>query len=131
MSSFLFALALSLPLQSSATPAAAPAQATPASVAEDPAVTALALKMYMQMRAGKVDATLVSPQMYQALTAAVTQQKPVFDQLGAPTSLIFQSAEKLPQGNRYNYLATFPSAQLHVQIFIDHQGKVGGYFLRP
>ena len=110
-------------------PAPAPAQSLPA---DDPATHALALKIYTQMRAGKVDEILLSPQMNQALTPQIlSQKKPVFDQLGDPTSLLLQTTDKIGGGTRYTYLATFTAAQLHVQLFLDAQGRVGGYMLTP
>ena len=99
---------------------------------EDPAATALARKIYTQMRAGAVDPALLTPQMQAGLKPEVlAQQKPVFDQLGDPTKLEFEKVETLPQGKTHTYLATFAAAQLHVSIFITSDGKVGGYFLKP
>lgn len=113
------------------TPAAAPTQATEAP-REDPAVTALALKIYAQMRTGKVDPSLLSEQMNKSLTPEVlTKNKPAFDQLGDPGKLTLQSRNTTPQGTGYDYLANFAEAQLHVRIFIDNAGKVGGYFVTP
>ena len=110
----------------------APATSAPASAPEDPAVTTLARKIYAQMRVGKVDPTLLTDQMNKALTPeAVAAQKPVFDQLGDPTQLVFLSGSKIPTGTFYKYRATFAQAALEVQIFIDNAGRIGGYFLRP
>ncbi len=137
----LLALALSLqaanPAQTPAqtqTPLIAPAPATAASVPapENPAVTTLARTIYAQMRLGKVDPALLTDQMNKALTPeAIARQKPVFDQLGDPAQLVFLSGSKIPQGTFYRYRATFPEAALEVQIFIDNNGKAGGYFLKP
>ena len=69
------------------TPAQTPAQASaPAAKAEapkeDPAVTALALKIYGQIRGGKVDEALMTDAMNKELGPAVlAQYKPIFDQL--------------------------------------------------
>jgi 3-oxoacyl-ACP reductase-like protein len=133
LDTLVLALALLLP-QAAPTPAppqtSAPA-AAPAPV-EDPTVTALARKIYTQMRAGKIDGSLMTKQMNEGLTPAVlAEKKPIFDQLGEPTKLTLQQAEKLSQGTRYTYLAEFAAAQLHVKIFIDNEGKVAGYFLAP
>lgn len=112
-------------------PAPTPAQATQAAQ-EDPAVTALALKIYGQMRAGKIDESLLSEQMKKALTSEViAKNKPVFDQLGDPTKLTLQSRKATPEGTAYDYLADFATAQVHVRIYIDVTGKVGGYYLTP
>lgn len=99
---------------------------------EDPAVTALARKVYTQMRAGGVDPALLSPQMASLLTSdALTKQKPVFDQLGDPTKLTLESRSTSAQGITWRYLADFPAAQLHVTISIGQDGKVAGYLLQP
>ena len=134
MFNLLFALlfvqaVIQAPGQSSAPQSASPAAAAPV---ENLAVTALALKIYSQMRSGKVDEALLSPEMNKALTPeTLAQQKPVFDQLGDPTKLTLEKSESIAQGMRYEYLAVFASAQLHVRIFIDKDGKVAGYFLAP
>ena len=48
-------------------------------------MTALALKIYGQMRTGKVEEGLMTPEMNKALSPAVlAEQKPIFDQLGDP-----------------------------------------------
>ena len=132
MLSFLFAILLAT------TPAQAPAQspAVPARSAEapkeDPAVTALALKIYSQMRTGKIDESLLSEQMNKALTPELlAQNKPIFDQLGDPTKLTLQTHKSTPQGNAYDYLADFAAAQLHIRIYIDATGKVAGYNVAP
>jgi len=97
---------------------------------EDPAVTALALKIYSQMRAGKVDATLLNDAMNKELSPmALALQKPIFDQLGNPVKLTLESSGKTPYGIRYVYLAVFATAQLHVDIYVMSDGKVGGYAL--
>ena len=113
-------------------PAAAPAAASTEALKEDPAVTALALTIYKQMRVGKVDPALLSDQMQKALTPeALAQNKPMFDQLGDPTRLVLQKKDTVAEGTRWEYLATFAAAQFHVDIFVNKAGKVGGYFLKP
>ncbi len=107
---------------------------TPAQMAsgvkEDPAVTALALKIYGQMRAGKVDEALLTPGMNKQLAPSVlAMQKPVLDQLGTPVKLALESSEATADGVRWVYLATFATAQLHVTIYVMKDGKVGGYAL--
>jgi hypothetical protein len=129
LSLLLLAFAL-LPPQ---TPAAVPAPATQTEAPkEDPAVTALALKIYGQIRAGKVDETLLTPDMNKALGPDVlAQYKPVFDQLGSPSKLTLEASNKLANGTEWVFLAAFATAQLHVKIFITPDGKVGGYLLAP
>lgn len=115
--------------QSATQPSSSPAVAPPR---EDPAITALALKIYAQMRSGKVDDTLLTPEMNKALTPEVLAgSQPVFAQLGEPTRLTLQTVEPGPGGLQYTYLATFPTAQFHVRILVTPEGKVGGYLLKP
>ncbi len=109
---------------------------TPAPVAvaptEDPAVTALALKIYGQMRTGKVDESLMTDEMNKGLSPAVlAQTKPIFDQLGDPVKLTLESSDRTADGTRWVYLAVFATAQLHVHILVMNDGKVGGYRLAP
>lgn len=107
-----------------------PSTAAPA-LQEDAAVTALARKIYSQMRAGKVDEALLTAAMSQQLSPeALAQTKPVFDQLGDPLKLTLERGEKVSGGTRWVYLAVFPAAQLHVTILVTADGKVGGYDLR-
>lgn len=124
-------LGLLLPQTAAQTPAPAPAAKVDAAK-EDPAVTALALKIYGQMRSGKVDESLLTEQMNKGLSPAVlAQTKPMFDQLGDPVKLTLESADKTAAGTRWVYLAVFAAAQLHVDIYVMADGKVGGYRLTP
>jgi len=120
-----------LPQTPAQTPATAPAARVEAAK-EDPAVTALALKIYGQMRSGKVDESLMTEPMNKALTPAVlAQTKPMFDQLGDPVKLTLESSVKSAAGTTWVYLAEFATAQLHVHIYVMADGKVGGYRLAP
>ena len=122
-------MALGMQAQS---PAAVPAATTTEAPKEDPAVTALALKIYQQMRAGKVDAALLSDELQKAMTPEVlAENKPLFDQLGDPTKLVVEKKETVAQGVKWEYLARFAAAEFHVDIFVDKDGKVAGYFLKP
>jgi len=117
-------------VQASAAQAPAPAATNAAVAKEDPAVTRLALKIYAQMRAGKVDTSLLTDAMNKELSPeALAQQKPIFDQLGDPVKLALESSEKTADGTRWVYVATFAMAQLHVTIYVMKDGKVGGYAL--
>ena len=123
-------LGLLVPQAPSQSPAPAPAKVEAAK--EDPAVTALALKIYGQMRAGKVDASLMTEEMNKGLSPAVlAQTKPMFDQLGDPLKLTLEDAVRTPTGTTWVYLAEFATAQLHVHIYVMTDGKVGGYRLAP
>jgi hypothetical protein len=124
MQTLLLSLALLLAPQQPAAP--------PPAQQENPAVTALALKLYAQARAGHLDSALITPEMAQALDpATLVQEKPIFDQLGNPTRIAFESAEKHTKGTLYTYQVTFPTAQFHVKIFIHPDGKFAGYGLEP
>ena len=117
-------------VQAPAAQVPAPAATTAPAAKEDPAVTALALKIYAQMRAGKVDASLLTDGMSKELShEALAQQKPIFDQLGDPVKLALESGEQTAEGTRWVYLATFAMAQLHVTIYVMKDGRVGGYAL--
>ena len=111
-------------------PAATPI--APPTLVADPAVTAMALKIYAQMRTGKVDPELLTPEMNKAATPEIlAQTKPMFDTLGDPKELRLEGIEKLPKGINYVYLAVFPAAQFHISLFITPEGKVGGYYVKP
>ena len=130
LSLIVVALALVVPQAPSQTPTPAPAKVEVAR--EDPAVTALALKIYGQMRAGKVDQSLLTSEMNKGLSPAVlAQTKPMFDQLGDPVKLTLEDAVRTPTGTTWVYLAEFATAQLHVHIYVLADGKVGGYRLAP
>jgi hypothetical protein len=109
----------------------APATAAHVEVAkENPAITALVLKIYGQMRTGKVDETLLTDMMNSELSPMkLALQRPIFDQLGNPVKLTLESSGKTPYGMRWVYLAVFATAQLHVNIYVMSDGKVGGYEL--
>jgi hypothetical protein len=105
--------------------APAPFQTT---AARDAAVTGLARRIYAQMRVGKVDAALLTPEMNKTLTPeALAKTRPVFEQLGDPTDLTLLKREAVRAGMQYEYLADFALAQLHVTIVVTPEGKVGGY----
>jgi CubicO group peptidase (beta-lactamase class C family) len=113
-------------------PALPPAQpaSPPAAVApkEDPAVTALARKLYVQFMDGKVDTTLFTPTAAAAFTPALlAKTQPVFRQLGQPKKLLLVSRRDVDGGTAFNYLATFEIAELHLLIVIAPDGKVAGY----
>ena len=99
-------------------------------VKENPAITALVLKIYSQMRTGKVDETLLTDMMNSQLSPMVLAlERPIFDQLGNPVKLTLESSGKTPYGTRWIYLVVFPTAQMHVSIYMMSDGKVGGYEL--
>jgi len=104
--------------------------AAPAS-AED-AVTALVLKIYRQMMAGKVDRTLLTPQMNAALTPdTLAQAQALFQQLGEPSKLALKMHMPSPDGTSYVYTGTFKAGDFQVLIEVNKAGQVGGYRLVP
>ena len=118
-------------------PPATPADASPDSMgannpdpSEDPAVTELTRKIYMQMREGRIDAMLMTPAMNEDLNPAVlAQNKALFEKLGLPTRLAVERRERSGGGTKYDYLATFPTMQIHIRIFVNNAGQVGGFSL--
>ena len=117
-----------MPPQAAAQVPVPPAHAVVAK--ENPAITALALKIYGQMRAGRVDQTLLSDEMNQELSPMrLALQRPILEQLGNPVKLTLESTDKTPYGTRWVYLAEFATAQLQVKIYVMSDGKVGGYEL--
>ena len=132
MSKFIAALLVASALsftQPKAAIASAPVQTTSV---EDASVTALARKIYAQMRVGKVDPSLLTAEMNKGLSPEkLAQVRAMFDQLGDPTNLTLSTREEIPGGTQYVYLAEFAKAQLHVKIVLNPDGKVAGYFLTP
>jgi len=109
-------------IENSATPAAA----------DDSAVTALILKIYRQMMAGKVDPTLLTPQLNSTLTPEiVAQAQALFTMFGEPTKLTLKSRQPTPTGTGYVYTGTFPTGDFQVVIDITNSGQVSGYRLAP
>lgn len=63
------------------------------------------------MRAGRMDPTVLSPQMAALLTPeTLAKQKPSLDKLGDPTKLTLESHSSSANGTMWKYLADFPSA---------------------
>jgi mannose-6-phosphate isomerase-like protein (cupin superfamily) len=98
----------------------------------DAAITALILKIYRQMMAGKVDPALLTPQLYATLTPEiVAQAQALFTTFGEPTKLTLKSRQTTPTGTGYVYTGTFPTGDFQVVIDITAAGKVSGYRLAP
>ena len=114
-------------------PLPAAAQQTGAAASrEDPAVSALALKLYGQARSGTVDRSVLTEEMSAQLTPEVlTQAKPLLDQLGDPKKIVFVSAERHTKGILYAYVVTFAAAEFRVKVFVHPDGKFAGYGFEP
>ncbi len=128
MRAVLIAMAL---LSGPGSPALASAQnpaQTAAAVPEDKAVTALALKLYAQMRFGKMDPALLTPEMQAEFTPqTLADEKLIFDQLGVPVKIEYLSGERHTKGTLYEYRVVFQAAQLRVKLFVHKDGKFAGY----
>jgi len=111
--------------------AAPPAKPSPAASAED-AVTALVLKIYRQMMAGKVDSALITPEMNAALTPdTIAQAQALFQQLGEPAKLTMKMHMPSADGTSYVYTGTFTTGDFQVLIEVNKAGQVSGYRLAP
>jgi mannose-6-phosphate isomerase-like protein (cupin superfamily) len=96
------------------------------------AVTALVLKIYRQMMAGKVDPTLITPAMNAALTPdTIAQAQLLFQQLGEPSKLTMKSQTPSADGTGYVYAGTFTTGDFQVLIDVNRAGQVSGYRLAP
>jgi hypothetical protein len=99
---------------------------------DESAVTALVLKIYRQMMAGKVDPSLLTPQMNAALTPDIAvQAQALFQSLGEPTKLTMKSHTPSADGMDYVYTGTFATGDFQVLIQVTKAGQVGGYRLAP
>jgi len=110
--------------------AAPPAKANAAQ--DDPAVYALAMKMWDQMISGKMDRSLLSPEMNAAMTPELLASvAPQFQPLGKLESLTLLERTSIDGGSRYLYESHFSSGTHKIEIFITADGKVGGYHVTP
>jgi mannose-6-phosphate isomerase-like protein (cupin superfamily) len=103
-----------------------------ATPSKDDAVTALVLKIYRQMMAGKVDPTLITPEMNATLTpATIVQAQLLFQQLGEPSKLTLTAHSPSANGASYIYTGTFTTGDFKVLIEVNRAGQVSGYRLAP
>jgi D-alanyl-D-alanine carboxypeptidase len=108
------------------------ASAPPLPLIDDPAVNALAKKMWDQLTSGKLDRSLLTAEMNAAMTPELLARVgPQFQPLGALESLKLSQKTVLDGGIRYVYLAKFASGEHKIEIFITADGKVGGYHIMP
>jgi D-alanyl-D-alanine carboxypeptidase len=99
---------------------------------DDPAVHALAMKMWDQMSSAKPDRSLLSPQMNAAMTPELlTSAAPQLQALGTLDSLTLLEKTDVNGGTRYVYTAKFSSGMHRISIFVTADGKVGGYRVLP
>ncbi len=99
---------------------------------DDPTIHDLAMKMWDQMSSGKVDRSLLSPQMDAALTPELlSSAAPQLQALGKLQNLSLVEKTSPTGGTLYSYSAQFSSGTHKINIFITADGKVGGYRVLP
>jgi len=99
---------------------------------DDPAIHALAMKMFDQMSTNKPDRSLFTPEMNAAMTPELlTQVSPQLQALGKLESLSLVEKTATNGGTLYSYSAQFSSGTHKINIFIASDGKVGGYRVLP
>lgn len=109
-----------------------PEPAATAAVKDDPAVHALARKMFEQIMAGKLDPSVMTTQMAAALTPElIAQVSAQWKEMGALEDLTLLHAEPVGIGTQYEYTGKFANGTHQIVIFITADGKVGGYRVVP
>jgi len=102
------------------------------STQDDTVVHALAKRMWDQMSSGKVDRSLLSPEMNTALTPQLLDSAaPLLQRLGGLTNLRLTERTAMNGGTLYVYAAQFTSGTHSIRIFITADGKVGGFRVTP
>jgi D-alanyl-D-alanine carboxypeptidase len=103
-----------------------------AGVQDDPTVHALALKMWDQFSSGKLDRSLLSPEMNAAMTTQLLDSAgPQLQSMGKLRSISLLEKTAMEKGTNYIYAAQFGTGDHKIQIFVTKDGKVGGYRLLP
>jgi mannose-6-phosphate isomerase-like protein (cupin superfamily) len=106
--------------------------AAPAANVDDGGVTALVLRIYRQMMAGKVDVALLTPEMNAQLTPDVLgQAQMLFTAFGEPAKLTLKSKQPTANGTGYIFTGTLPTGDFQVMIEVNAGGQVAGYRLTP
>lgn len=101
-------------------------------VQDDPAVHALALKIWDQMTSGRLDRSLLSSEMNTAMTPELLAQVgPQLRGVGKLESISLFEKTPMSKGTNYVYAARFSTGEHKIQIFVTTDGKVGGYRLLP
>ena len=103
-----------------------------ASLKDDPTVHGLALKMWDQLSSGKLDRSLLSPEMNAAMTPQLLAAVgPQLQSVGKLESISLSEKAPMSKGTNYIYAARFSTGEHKIQIFVATDGKVGGYRLLP
>jgi D-alanyl-D-alanine carboxypeptidase len=111
----------------------APAASTPPlPLIDDPAVNALAKKLWDQITSNKLDRSLLNSEMNAAMTPELLARVgPQFQPLGTLQSLRLSKKTALNGGTNYLYVGNFTSGEHKIDIFMTADGKVGGYRVLP
>ncbi len=98
---------------------------------ENPAITALAKRIFGEFVSGSLDRSQLDDDMNRAMTPAlIASAKAQFSQVGTPELWVYQGKRIKNGTTLYEYRVTFTSGvKLNVYIGIDAQGKVAGYLL--
>jgi len=107
---------------------------TKARVAEmdDPAIRARAREWLERLRAGKIDAGQLTPQMGAALTPAVLRNSANFlNAAGTVTAFKLTAVKHEGEYRVYIYTATTPGTQMVFSFTLDREDKIAGLFLTP
>ena len=88
--------------------------------------------MWDQMSSGKVDRSLLTPQMNSALTPELlSSAAPQLQALGGLMNLHLLEKTATNGGTLYSYSAQFTTGTHRINIFVAADGKVGGYRVLP
>jgi D-alanyl-D-alanine carboxypeptidase len=88
----------------------------------------LARKLFEDISSGKVDRSVLSPEMNAALTTAqLTQESKQFSALGHMTQMSLKESAQLGNGMYYDYLASFTGGTREILLSVTSEGKVSGF----
>ncbi len=126
------ALAGVMAVSISATACSRLSQATAAPDTQQGHAAERAKSLFEQFVTGKLDRSDFTPEMDKAMTPEVVKQvQPQFATLGSITGLSLESRQDSAAGTNYVYAASFSAGEHKIQIFLTHDGKVGGYRVLP
>jgi hypothetical protein len=101
-------------------------------IPDDPKVHALATTVFEQLLHNTVQPALFSKQMQSALTPRMRAQTAEnFAALGQLLKLTLRQKTTRQSGISYGYSAEFAKGPQSLQIFVQNDGKVGGFWVRP
>jgi len=101
-------------------------------IQDDPKVHQLATTVFEQFLHNTIEPGLLTPQMNSALTASQRQQTShAFASFGTLRNLTLEQKTTMQSGVNYTYRADFSNGPQTLQIFVETDGKVGGFHLQP